>query len=106
MGGEHDRVDVAVVAGRRAHGDLLDPRRLRGDGAHHDGAGVGRPSAGDIDSGAADRYLSQRHGLPLRKFDGAVGAQSRERHRPHVSGGELERLAQRAGQRGQRLVEL
>ena len=43
-----DRVDLAVTAGRRAHGDLLDAGHAGRDDAHHDRARVRRPAAGHV----------------------------------------------------------
>ena len=57
-GREHDRIEVPVRAGRRAHGDLLDAGEPRGDRPHHHRARVRGPSARHVDRGALDRGLA------------------------------------------------
>ena len=98
-GAEDRRVDLAVGARRRAHGDVEHAGGARGDDAHHDGARIRRAPARHVDGRRADRHLAQRDALALGEVDGDVLADARlgdlgdVRDRHLQAGDELERQA-------------
>jgi hypothetical protein len=81
---QHYRIEVAVTAGRRAHGDVLDAGESRRHRPHDDRARIRGPAAGDVDGRALHRgvaaddavvpklggarrpgYVRARHGLDI-----------------------------------------
>ncbi len=82
------------------------PAHARRDDAHDDGRGVRRAAAGHVDRRAADGGLAQRHGVALGQRDRVVRRQPRLGDRGDVGDRDLEAVADRRLEVGQRVLEL
>ena len=96
-------MELPVGPGRRGEGDPLDAGDLGRDRAHQHARGIGGAAAGRVDAGGADRHFAHGHRLPLGKLDRrCASARAAPRRRRGRCRGDVERLAQRRVERGQR----
>ena len=62
-------MNLAVRAGRRAHGDVEYAGGARRDDAHHDRARIGSTPSGHVHGGGADGHFAQPDPLALGQGD-------------------------------------
>ena len=88
-GAEDHRIDLAVEAGRRAHGNALDTGCTgRGD-AHHDRARIRRAAAGHVNGGTGHRGFTHGDAV-VAEIDRDVAMNGRARDASDVGQGELD----------------
>jgi hypothetical protein len=105
-GREHHRIEVSVLSRRRTDGDVSDPGESRGNRAHHHGARVRGPSAGNVDRGAVDGRVALDHAVLAELGHGRRAGQAGTRHRRDVLDRPLDPVADRRVELRESVVEL